>query len=139
MSIKLFYEKIKYRIRNSRELKKFIEKVIREEMKVPGDLNFILTGDDEIREINMEFMGRDYTTDVIAFNYNKGNTINGEIYISIETVFRNSKKYDVTLRKEVVRVIIHGILHLCGYNDQDLEERREMKDKEERYLNEYVG
>lgn len=139
MSIKIFYEKVKYRIRNSRELKKYIEKVIREEKKVPGDLNFVLTGDDEIRRINLEFMGKNYATDVIAFNYNKGKTLNGEIYVSLETVFMNSKKYGVSVRKEVLRVIIHGILHLCGYNDKELMERRDMKDKEDRYLNEYIG
>ena len=139
MSIRIFYEEVKYRIRNSRELKKYIEKVIREERKVPGDLNFILTNDDKIKRINREFMGRNYTTDVIAFNYNEGKTINGELYVSLETVFKNSKIYGVSFRKEVIRVIIHGVLHLCGYNDKELSESIAMKEKEEEYLNDYIG
>ncbi|HSL86757.1 MAG TPA: rRNA maturation RNase YbeY, partial [Bacteroidales bacterium] len=134
-----FYEEVKYRIRNSRELKKYIEKVIREERKVPGDLNFILTNDEKVKRINSEFMGRNYTTDVIAFNYNEGKTINGEIYVSLETVFKNSKIYGVSLRKEVMRVIIHGVLHLCGYNDKEISESIAMKEKEEKYLNDYIG
>ena len=139
MIIRIFYEEVKYRIRNSRELKKYIEKVIREERKVPGDLNFILTNDDKIKRINREFMGRNYTTDVIAFNYNEGKTINGELYVSLETVFKNSKIYGVSFRKEVIRVIIHGVLHLCGYNDKELSESIAMKEKEEEYLNDYIG
>ena len=139
MSIRIFYEEVKYRIRNSRELKKYIEKVIREERKVPGDLNFILTNDDKIKRINREFMGRNYTTDVIAFNYNEGKTINGELYVSLETVFKNSKIYGVSFRKEVIRVIIHGVLHLCGYNDKESSESIAMKEKEEEYLNDYIG
>ena len=103
----------------------------------PGDLIFIIATDREIRKINKEFLNHDYNTDVIAFNYNEGNVINGEIYISIETVKRNSINYKVSFREELIRVMIHGTLHLCGYVDESFEEREKMNVLQDRYIKEF--
>ncbi len=111
-----------------------IVKVIRKEKKIPGDLNFIFTGDDEILKINREFLEHNYFTDVIAFGYGLGRRITGEIYISIDTVRSNSNNYKISLKEEVKRVIIHGTLHLCGYNDSTKLEKEEMRNLENYWL-----
>ena len=79
-----------------------------------GDLCYIFVADQVLLDINKEFMKHDYFTDIITFNYNNNKTVNGEIYISIETVYRNSKKYGVSFKNELLRVMVHGVLHLIG-------------------------
>ncbi len=131
MSIKIFYDEIKFRLRRSRDIRIFLQKVIRDEKKIPGDLNFIFTSDKKLLKINREFLKHEYFTDVIAFENNNGEEINGEIYISIETVKRNSRLYLVKMKDEVIRVMIHGTLHLCGYSDKTDRLRKIMFQRQE--------
>ncbi len=134
MKIKIYYDHVKFRLKGSKKVLNIIEKVIRTEKKYPGDLIFIITGDREIRKINTEFLNHNYNTDVIAFDYNEEDVLNGEIYISIETVKRNSINYKVSCREELIRVMIHGTLHLCGYDDKTSEEREIMMAKGEKWI-----
>ena len=134
MKISLFYDEIKYRLYGSLNVRKLIERVIRSEKRIPGDLSFIITSDKRLLEINREFLEHDYFTDVIAFSDNDNNIINGEIYISIDTVKRNSINYKVSLRNELIRVMIHGTLHLCGYKDNTVHMKAIMKEKEDNWL-----
>mgnify|MGYP003589679912 CR=1 FL=1 len=82
------------------------------------DLNVIFCTDKELLKINIDFLSHDYFTDIITFNYSEGNKIHGELYISVDTVIGNSKVYNVSFYRELYRVIIHGLLHLCGEDDQ---------------------
>ena len=137
MSIRIYYDSTGYRLRDSRKIKKIIEKVIRGEKRIPGDLSFILTSDSELKKINREFLGRDYYTDVIAFDYGEGETVKGEVYISRDTVQKNANNYKVSLRNELIRVILHGTLHLCGYKDKSNAQKDKMRRTEDKWLREY--
>jgi probable rRNA maturation factor len=134
LSVRIFYDETNFRLRGWRKIRTLIEKVIEKEHKISGDLNFIITNDKNLKSINIEFLEHDYYTDVISFDYNYGNVINGEVYISIETVKSNSLNYNVSLKEELLRVIIHGLLHLLGYDDKTEEEKRVMREKEDQWL-----
>ncbi|MGD0342829.1 MAG: rRNA maturation RNase YbeY [Bacteroidales bacterium] len=134
MKTRIFYYEVKYRLRNSKKILKVIEKVIREYRKPGGSLSFILMNDKEIIKINREFLKHDYNTDVIAFDYGNSFLMEGEVYMSLETIKVNAINYKVSFRKELLRVMIHGTLHLCGFNDSTENERRTMKKKEDEWL-----
>ncbi len=134
MKIRILYDNVKYRLKRSKKVLSFIEKVIRKENRIPGDLIFIVTSNREIKKINKEFLNHDYYTDVIAFDYSDKSTVNGEIYISYDTVKKNSFNYKVSCREEFIRVMIHGTLHLCGYDDITKEEKEIIMKKGEEWL-----
>jgi probable rRNA maturation factor len=137
LSVKIYYDQIKYRIHKTKEIKRFLEKVITDENKTPGDLVFILTNDETLVEINKKFLKRDYYTDVITFDYSADGEMNGEIYMSIDTIRRNALSYKSGVKQELFRVMIHGVLHLCGYEDEKKEDRKKMIRMQEEKLKEF--
>jgi rRNA maturation RNase YbeY len=137
LSVKIYYDQIKYRIQKAGEVKRFIEKVITEENKTPGDLVFILTGDEKVLEINRRFLKHDYYTDVISFDYSAEGEVNGEIYMSVDTIRRNAVSYKSGIKEELLRVMIHGVLHLCGYRDEDVKDKEKMFARQEQKLKEF--
>jgi probable rRNA maturation factor len=137
LNIRFYYDGIKFRVRKAREINIFLGRVILEEKKLPGDLNFIFTTDNAILGINREFLNRNHYTDVISFDYSKGVKLNCEIYISIDTVKRNASVYRVSMNEELIRVMIHGILHLCGYDDSVDAEREKMSTRQESLVKEF--
>ena len=99
-----------------------------------GSLNYVFCNDDRMLEVNNEFLGHDYYTDIITFDYSQPGMISGDMYISLDTVASNSFKFQTSYDKELLRVIIHGVLHLCGINDKGPGQRAVMEAAEERAL-----
>lgn len=134
MSTKFFTEEIKFQLKERIRIKNWINETIIGENSNPGIINFIFTSDKYLLEINKQYLSHNYFTDIITFNYCEQNIINGDIYISITTVKNNSKHFNVTFTEELHRVMIHGILHLLGYEDKTDEEKTKMREKENQYL-----
>lgn len=111
-----------------------IEKLVTNEERTLGDVNYILCSDAYLLDINRQYLNHDYYTDVISFDYCEDNVISGDIFISVDTVADNAKEYGVTFEKELARVMIHGVLHFVGYNDKSDEEVPVMRAKENQYL-----
>ncbi len=120
-------------------MREWIFKSIFSEDKRVGKLNIILCNDVFLHRMNLEYLNHDTFTDIITFDYTEGDTISGELFISIPRIKENAKKYSKTLFEELHRVIIHGILHLCGYGDQTELEKEIMSSKENIYLAERPG
>jgi len=122
---------ISNRISNKNKIKKWIIYIIEKEFKKSvGDINFYFTDDTEILEINKKYLAHNYYTDIITFNYCTENSISGDIVISVDTVKTNAKDYNVTFENELHRVIVHGILHLLGFDDSTEEQKKEIREKE---------
>jgi probable rRNA maturation factor len=134
VSIRIFYDNTSYRIKGWKKVVRILNKVIAKEGKISGDLSYIITNDEELRKINTQFLEHDYFTDVITFNYNDKNYINGEVYISLDSVKENALNYNVSLNGEIRRVMIHGVLHLVGYDDKTEAERNKMREQENFWL-----
>lgn len=106
------------------------------EAKDYNSVSVLLVSDGEIREVNKEYLGHDYATDVVTFPLQENSEpIEGEIYVSLQTTDKNSKTYGNSHENEIIRVVIHGVLHLSGYEDSTKKLREEMKKKEDYYLN----
>lgn len=102
--------------------------------KIIGNLNYLFCDDTEILSVNKKFLQHDYFTDIITFDYSRKNKVGGDIFISVETVKSNSEKFGEPYQKELLRVIAHGLLHLCGINDKSPEERAVMEFHENKAL-----
>lgn len=102
--------------------------------KVVGDINYIFVDDETMLDINRRFIGHDYYTDHIGFDYSEDDALSGDIYISLDTVKTNAEKFGATFDEELRRVIIHGLLHLCGLRDKTDEERQQMQQAEDKAL-----
>lgn len=138
MKVNFFKEKTSVRISAQKRKKDWIKFTIEREGFHCGDLNYIFCSDQYLLNINREYLQHDYFTDVITFNYVEEKVISGDIFISIDTVKRNAKEYNVAFDNELCRVIIHGVLHLVGYDDKDDLSQQEMTKKENEYLQELL-
>lgn len=119
-------------------LKAFIEKIFRTEGKRLGRLNYVFCSDKDLLRINRDYLNHDYYTDIITFDLSEFNdTIQAEMYISTERVSDNARELGVSFKKELHRVIFHGVLHLCGYKDKTRAQKREIRLKEDHYLDIY--
>ena len=134
MAVRFFNEDIDFNLRNKRVIKTWIDYVLLFENKSRGDISFVFSTDDYVLQINQQYLNHDYYTDIITFNYNEGNVINGDIFISIDTIKVNAREFSGSFQEELYRVMIHGILHLISYNDSTADEIAQMRAKEDFYL-----
>ena len=127
-------EGVKFPNIKKRETKSWIRKVAASYGMKVGEIGYMFVNDEKILEVNNQYLGHDYYTDIITFDYTEGKTINGDLYISLDTVFTNADKFSRPYDEELHRVIIHGILHLCGINDKGPGEREIMEAAENKAL-----
>ncbi|MBQ9287958.1 MAG: rRNA maturation RNase YbeY [Bacteroidaceae bacterium] len=117
-----------------RENSAWVKRVAATYGKKVGDVAYIFVNDDKILEVNQQYLQHDYYTDIITFDYSEGNVISGDLFISLDTVRTNAEQVGATYEQELNRVIIHGILHLCGINDKGPGEREIMEAAENKAL-----
>lgn len=127
-------DKVKMPNFSKREVNKWIKTVANTHNKIIGDIGYLFCDDEKILEVNREFLNHDYYTDIITFDYCINNIISGDIVISLDTVKSNSIEQHTPYEQELFRVIIHGILHLCGINDKGPGEREIMEAEENKAL-----
>ena len=136
MAIRFFSDGVSFLLKGKRKISHWINQVAAKEGKKTGQIHFVFVSDEIILDINKKYLKNDDYTDIIAFDNSTGNTISGEMYISIDTVQSNAKNYQVDFRNELLRVMVHGVLHLCGYKDSTASEQQEIHAAEDKYLEE---
>lgn len=137
MDISFFNDDCKYILSNRRIIRKWLREVAIEEGNYSiGEINYVFCSARRLLEINKQFLGHDYFTDIITFDYSqlKEGYICGEIYIDIETVKDNARIYGSKFTDEMRRVVVHGVLHLCGQKDKTPRANKQMHAKEDKYL-----
>lgn len=117
-----------------RETSQWVKTVADRHGKRVGEIAYIFCNDEEILRVNREYLDHDYYTDIISFDYTEENRISGDLFISLDTVRTNAEKYHTSYDEELKRVIIHGVLHLCGFKDKTDEDEKLMREKENEAL-----
>jgi len=130
-----FHYELDFFLPNETKTSSWVSSVISDEEHNLDEINYIFCTDDYLSHLNKKFLSHDTLTDIISFDYSVGKTISGDIFISIDRVKENAKTFNVTFAEELNRVIIHGVLHFCGYKDKSENEKTTMRDKENYYLN----
>src|SRR5690606_36884354 len=118
MSITFDSDNIDFPNIKKRETSAWIKKIANSYNKKIGNVDYLFCNDEKILEINRQYLDHDFYTDIISFDYSEGDIISGDIFISLDTVRTNSQKYNTDYQEELYRVIIHGVLHLCGLDDK---------------------
>lgn len=125
---------ISFKLQNKQHIKNWIKSVAEKEKKQVGNINYIFCNDEELLDVNIKHLNHDTYTDIITFDYSEAKKIHGDIFISVERVLENSSKFKTTFDNELSRVMIHGILHLCGYKDKSKKDAELMREKENSYI-----
>lgn len=128
--IQYIAEGVKFPAIEKQKTNRWIKEVASDYDKKVGDIAYIFCSDERILEVNNQYLNHDYFTDIITFDYSEGSLISGDIFISLDTVRSNAEEFGVSFENELLRIIIHGILHLCGQDDKTPELRAEMSKKE---------
>ena len=129
-----FYSETDFKIEDTKALSHWISEVILHENHELGDLTYVFCDDAYLHKLNLQFLNHDTLTDIISFDNSLGKQIHGEIYISVERVKENAGTYQVAFLEELHRVIIHGVLHFCGYKDKTKKQQETMSCKENEAL-----
>ena len=131
MAISFHSIDIDYSLDNNVKIERWIEQVIENKGFNTGEINYFFCSDEYILKNNRQFLSHDYSTDIITFDYSSKKIISGDVLISIPTVSMNAERYHVPFINELLRVLIHGVLHLMGYKDKTEEEKKEMRAAED--------
>ena len=129
-----FREDTSFVFKDRRLNNRWLKLVAESEIRRLGDISIIFCSDKKILEVNLEYLQHDYYTDIITFDYCEGDSLNGDLFISIDSVKENASYYGVEFSEELNRVIVHGILHLIGYDDHSEKDKKLMRQKENYYL-----
>jgi len=132
--INFFNENVRFLLKDKSYLKTWVSDSILNEKKKVGSLNFVFCADKYLLLLNKTYLNHNTLTDIITFDYSVKNQVSGDIFISIERVKYNSKLLNISFKDEIHRVMIHGVLHLCGYGDKSLKEKASMRKQEDKYL-----
>ncbi len=133
--IQFFYENLPETVNTDYKL--WLEDIVLSEGKKLGEINYIFCDDEYLLKVNQDYLQHDYYTDIITFDYVKGRTISGEIFVSLQRVSDNASTLSKDYEEELRRVLAHGVLHLSGYKDKSEEEEQLMRSKEDFYLVKY--
>ena len=135
--VRYYNDSTTYRLRDKRKIAAWLKRVAQEEGYTLGDVNYIFCSSEVHRKMNIDFIGHDYFTDIITFDYSdlKGEgVVSGDIFIDVDTVADNARIYGATMRDEMLRVVVHGVLHLCGQKDKTPRAEKQMHRKEDKYI-----
>lgn len=132
--VRYYCEDIKFLFKNKLANNRWLKMVAGSEIKTLGDISIIFCSDNYILDVNIRYLHHDYFTDVITFDYCEGNKLSGDLFISIDSVRENAIEFGTEFDEELHRVIVHGLLHLVGYDDHTPEDQKVMRSKEDYYL-----
>ena len=124
----------KFKLANQNQISSWVSFVLDEEAKELGEINYIFCDDDYLLGINVKTLKHNTLTDIISFDYSLGNVVSGDVYVSYDRVRDNAENLDIPFVDELHRVMIHGVLHYCGYKDKSDDEKTLMRSKEDYYL-----
>ena len=132
--IRYFCEDIRFTYKNKLANNRWLKMVAGSEIRKIGDINVIFCSDNYILDVNIKYLQHDYFTDIITFDYCEGKVLSGDLFISVDSVRENSIEFGTDFEEELHRVIVHGVLHLIGYDDHTEEDKKLMRQKENYYL-----
>ncbi|MBQ7517934.1 MAG: rRNA maturation RNase YbeY [Bacteroidales bacterium] len=132
--ISYFYEDTKFVFKGRQRNNRWLRLVAESEIRRMGDLSIVFCSDNYILDMNIKYLQHDYFTDIITFDYCEGEKISGDLFISVDSVRENALLYGATFEEELNRVMVHGVLHLIGYDDHTKAEQKTMREKENYYL-----
>ncbi len=127
-------EEIAFELTNQESVQDWVQDAVTKEGKVVGEISYVFCSDEYLHKMNVEHLQHDTLTDIITFNYCEGDVISSDIFISIDRVKENANLFSVDFSVELARVMIHGVLHLVGYDDKTADQKAEMRSKEDFYL-----
>lgn len=137
MAVRFFSDGISFQSIGKRKIAQWLKQTAAREGKKIGSVSYIFVSDEHLLEMNKKYLQHNDYTDIITFDNSTGNNISGEMYISVDTVRENAKYYQTDFHNELLRVMVHGVLHLCGYKDKTISERKKMRAAEDKYLGIY--
>jgi len=126
-----FNYEMSFELKDENQYEEWLSRVIESEDKTEGEINYIFCDDEYLLQKNIEFLDHDTLTDIISFDYTMGNLLSGDIFISVERVNENAKEFNVSFDDELKRVMVHGVLHYCGYKDKTEDDSALMRSKED--------